>query len=150
MQPKAEVKPDWRVVRIEQIGMCNKSWVAEKRLVSCGIYAITDANLHVHICSLTPNLEVWPVQGYAEFADEQAWEKDEGEAEQEMLGTEDLVGYYDTDLLRQHPHRPLSQFITIPEPEEDEDEEHYRERVAEAAREYFAGNPTAFSASEGP
>lgn len=138
-----EIKPDWRVVKVEQKSMCNAAWIRESEITACGVYYVLDANLHVHICSLTPSLEAWPVQGYTKFASESAWERDGGDAEIEMMSTEELCSYFGTEILRQS-NRPLSDYIEIPAKEDGESDEDYRARIVEKAREHFAGNPTDF------
>jgi len=131
-------------VKVEQKGMCNATWVKEKRIKSCGVFYLIDANLHIHICSFTPSLEGWPVQGYATFEDDEAYEADQGEVEREMMATEEGVSYFGLEVLR-NPWQPLDKYLDIPEQEEDEDDEDYRRRVADLAGEYFSGNPMWFT-----
>lgn len=143
MKSNPAVKPDWRIVKVGQKSMCNKAWVAEKQIETCGVYYLIDANLHVHICSITPCLEAWPMVGFATFATDEASEADEGEVELAMLNADDPVSYYDLSVLR-NPSEPASRFINIPDREEDEEDEKYRARVADEVREYLSGNPCSF------
>ncbi len=128
-------------MKVEQRWMCDKAWVKEKGIATCGVFYLIDANLHVHICSLTPNLEAWPVQGYATFTSDAASELDEGETEQEMMSSEEGVSYFDLSVLR-NPWQPVS--LHLPEREEDEDRETYDARAAEHLREHLCGNPVWF------
>lgn len=142
---KKEIKPDYRIVKVDQRSMCDESWLAERHVTACGVFYLIDANLHVHICSLTPSLEAWPMQGFALFDSDEAAEADEGNVEMEMLNSEqDPCSYFGTDILDKCPHKPATDYITIPEQEEGEDDMHYRMRVADEAREHFCGNSVWF------
>jgi hypothetical protein len=140
---KSTVKPDYRILKCEQKGMCDPKWITDKQVTSCGVYYLVDVNLHIHICSFTPNLEAWPMIGYAEFATEQAREADEGEVEMEMLNSEQPVDYLDTNAAN-WPNKPASKYLDIPEQERGESDRDYRLRVAEEFREYLCGNPCGF------
>lgn len=144
---KQEVKPDWRIVKVEQIGMCDKGWVAKTKLTGIGVFYLIDANLHVHICSLTPSLEAWPMQGYATFETDEACEADEGEAEMEALNSEEACSYFDVNIL-DNPSRPATKYADIPEQEEGEDDMVYRRRVADEVRECVCGNAIWFDGPE--
>lgn len=135
--------PDWRLVKVDQRWACNKAWVTEKKIESCGVFYLVDANLHVHICSLTPSLEAWAVQGFATFETPEACEADEGETETAMLNAEEsAVSYFDAGLLLRSPHQRMTYVDT--EPEDGETDEAYRARIAEEVREYLCGNPVWF------
>lgn len=141
---KAEVKPDWRVVKISMKRYCDEAWIAKEKIDECGIFALVDANLHVHICSFTPSLEVWGLIGYVTFTEGRDEEGEKAfEIEQEMLRDSD-VEYYGTDLLDKCKHVPATKYVDIPEQEEDEPHDKYRMRVADHVREYLQGNPCWF------
>lgn len=139
-----DIPCDWRLVKLDQTSYCGPDWVTKHGIKECGIYALVDASLHIHICSLTPSLEVWPMFGYADFVSYEAAEKDEGMAEMELLNTEEACSYYGTDLFDDSPWRPVTKYVDIPEQEEGETDEDYRRRVADECREHFAGNPVEF------
>lgn len=139
-----EIQPDWRVVKVDWTSYCDTEALAAKGVESIGIYYVVDANLHVHICSFTPNLEAWPVCTFATYTSNEAAEKDEGESELEIMSTEEACSYFGTEILDRYPHKPLADFVYIPEQEEGETDEAYRMRVAEEAREHFCGNPCGF------
>lgn len=116
----------------------------KSHIKSCGIYYVVDVNLHVHICSFQPNLEAWPMCAYVTFDSEEAADADEGNAELELMNSEGHhCSYFGTEIAAM-PSQPLSKYIHIPEQEPDESDEDWRMRVAEEAREHFAGNPCGF------
>lgn len=133
---------DWRLVKVDQTAYITEH-AREKQIEACGVFYLIDASLHVHICSATPALEAWPVQGFATFQTEEASEKDEGETEMEMLNSEEAVTYFDTHVLDKHS-KPATEYIDFPEPEEGETDDAYRMRCADELREYLAGNPAWF------
>lgn len=141
----AHIPADWRVVKVDWTGYCGETWRKEKKIESVGIFYLIDANLHVHICSFTPNLEAWPLIPFATFTEEH---EDDGETAQEveteMMNSEEGVSYFGTDVLDNCPHKPATDYINIPEQEEDEPHEKYRARVADEVREYLQGNPCWF------
>lgn len=145
MNRKARVPYDWRLVKVDQKSMCDGPWLQEKQVTACGVFYLIDANTHVHICSFTPNLEAWPMQGFADFATNEAAEKDEGEVEMEMLSAEqDPVSYFGTDILGKCPWKPATDYVNFPEPEEGETDDAYRMRCADELREVLCGNPAWF------
>ena len=141
MRENPNYKPDWRLVKVSFKRYCDESFVAEKAIEDCGVFVLTDANLHVHICSFTPSLEAWTMIPYATFTKEH---DDDGETatevEQAMTQHEPDVEYYGTDLL-DLPNQPVT---NIPEQEEGEPDEKYRARVADEVREHLQGNPCWF------
>jgi hypothetical protein len=134
---------DWRFVKVDQTQFCGEEWVRAAQIESCGVFYLIDANLHVHICSLTPSLEAWPMQGFATFKTEEAAEKDEGNAEMEMLNSEEPATYFDLRVL-EGPSQPATKYIDFPEPEEGETDQDYRMRCADEARKVLQGNPVWF------
>jgi len=138
---KEKVKPDWRLVKQEQKSFCDDEWLAKKKITSIGTIYLINANLHVHICSLTPALEAWPVQAFVHFETEEASDLDEGEAELEALASEEACSYFDLDVLRA-PSMSAEKYV--PEREDDETAEEYRMRCADEVREHLAGNPVDF------
>lgn len=140
-----EIPCDWRIVRVNWTRYHDASFLREKGIKTLGVYYLIDVALHVHICSFTPNYEAWPMCAYVEFETDEAADKDEGESELELLNSEELCSYFDTNVTRDTSKvRPLSDYMT-PDPQEaDESDEDYRRRVADDAREYFAGNPCGF------
>lgn len=134
---------DWRILKCEQKGMCSPDWVAEKQIESCGVFYLVDVNLHIHICSFTPNLEAWPMFSYVTFHSPEAYEADEGNSEIALLEAEEECSYLGTKSA-QWPSQPASRYLNIPAQEEGEEDERYRVRVAEEFREYFCGNPCWF------
>jgi len=138
---KPKVEPDWRLVKQEQKGFCDAAWLREKEITSIGMIYLIDANLHVYICSLTPALEAWPVQAFVDFATHEAFERDEGEAEIEAFVSEELVSYFDLNVLRA-PSVSAAKYV--PEREENEASEEYRKRAADEVREHLSGNPISF------
>lgn len=151
MLKNREVQPDYRIVKVEQSGMCDPTWVKEKGIESCGVFYLVDANLHVHICSFTPNLEAWPLHAYATFHTDEQAEADEGETEFEMMASEEACSYFGTEILNS-PNRPATDYVDIPGPDyfdlDDSDEqgaEDYRMAVADYVRERLCGNPVWFT-----
>lgn len=144
-----QIVPDWRIVKVEQKHCCDPTWIAEKKIETCGVFYLINANLHIHICSFTPSLEAWPLYAYATFETDEAAELDEGETEMELMRSEEPVSYFGTEILAQRPHRPLTDWLDIPAadyfeiPEPDEARE-YDRKIAEYAHEYFCGNPAWF------
>jgi hypothetical protein len=136
-----KVKPDWRLVKVDQTQFCDAAWVEKKGLVSIGMIYLVDANLHVYICSLTPALEAWPVQAFATFKSPELAEADEGEAEMDYFASEEACSYFDTGVLK---NSSISAEKYIPEREEDETDVEYRLRIADAVREHLSGNPVDF------
>ena len=135
---KAEIKPDWRLVRVEQTQHCNAEYLEKKGITAVGMIYLADANLHVHICSLTPCLEAWPVQSFVDFKSFELAELDEGEAEIEMF--RDAVSYFDLDVLK----NSISAANYAPAREDDETFDAYRMRAADEVRDHLAGNPIDF------
>lgn len=140
----SDVKPDWRVLKLEQKAYLNAEFAAEKQVKTCGVFYLVDANLHVHICSLTPNLEAWPIQGYATFETEEAAEQDEGELERELLDTEEGCSYLGTEVLATCQHEAATEHFDLPAQDEGETDENYRKRLAEVAYEECCANPVWF------
>lgn len=138
----AKVQPDWRIVKVEQSGYVDKKYLEDRGVTKCGVYYLVDFNLHVHICSFTPNLEAWAMQGYADFVDDEAAERDEGEMEMEMINSEESdVSYFGTEM-EDYPNISAANYL--PDRDEDESDEEYQKRIPDAVREYLAGNPVGF------
>jgi hypothetical protein len=134
------IKPDWRIVKVDWTSYCDEEWRRENKIDRCGVYYLVDANLHVHICSFTPNLEAWAMVPWwttdaAEIEDDTASEIDQA------LMQDENVSYFGTELLAQSAHQPAP---NVPEQEEGESYQDYRHRVAEEVREYLQGNPPWF------
>lgn len=141
-----KVTPDYRIVKVSFKRYCDAKWIADNKIDECGVFYLVDANLHVHICSLTPNLEAWAMIPYVTFTEELPDDGGERITECEGEMTRDLepVDYYGTDLLNNAKHKPLADFMTLPEPEDHEASDHYRRRVADEVREHLQGNPCWF------
>jgi hypothetical protein len=137
---KKEVQPDWRLVRVEQTQHCDPAYLKKKGIVTVGMIYLIDANLHVHICSLTPCLEAWPVQSFVDFKSLELAELDEGEAEFELFRNDDAVSYFDLGVLK----NSISAANYAPEREPDEEFDAYRMRAADKVRDHLAGNPICF------
>lgn len=137
---KKEVQPDWRLVRVEQTQHCNAEYLEKKGIAAVGMIYLIDANLHCHICSLTPSLEAWPVQSFVDFKSFELAELDEGEAEIEVFRDEELVSYFDLNVLK----NSVSAENYAPAREDDETFDDYRLRAADAVRDHLAGNPIDF------
>lgn len=144
-KPKSEVKPDWRIVKCSWKSYCEAAWLAENKIDECGIFYLIDVNLHVHICSLTPNLEAWSLIPYVTFTEELPDDGGERafECEQVMMVGEEPVSYFGTEA-KDWKFEPASKYINIPEQEDGEEDEKYRMRVADEVREYLQGNPCWF------
>lgn len=140
-----DVKPDWRIIKVDQTSYCAPEWRVEQRIETCGVFYLVDVNLHVHICSFTPNLEAWPMHAYVTFT--VPWDEvDDGTAtdiEFELMASEEVCQYFGTDVERL-PSRPATDYVDIPEQEEDETDSAWRYRVAEHVRECLCGNPVWF------
>ncbi len=132
---------NWRIVKIEQKSMCDQGWIADAKIETLGVYYLVDTSRHVHICSLTPSLEMWPMNAYATFATDEAADLDEGETEMEMLSSEEACSYVDASDLCRWPSEPVS---NVPERDEDDTDEEYYLRVVEHMREHLCGNPVWF------
>jgi hypothetical protein len=130
---------DWRIAKVDQRRYCDEAWLAEAEIETCGVYYLYDANRHVHICSFTPSQELWPVASFATFASEQAAEADEGDAEQEMLSSEEPCCYMDVSDVSRLPSQPAGNLA--PEREPGEDCEAYYTRAVEEMTEHLRGNP---------
>jgi hypothetical protein len=142
---KARVPYDWRLVKVDEKSMiCDGTWLQGKHVTACGVFYLIDANTHIHICSITPNLEAWPMQGFADFETDEDAEKDEGEVEMEMLNSADACSYFGTNILDKCPHKPAIDYVDFPEPEEGESDDNYRMRCADELREVLCGNPVWF------
>jgi hypothetical protein len=82
---------------------------------------------------------------YVVFESDDAADRDEGETELELLNSEEACSYFGTEIgLAPGSSRPLSDYMLADEQEPEESDEDYRRRVADQAREYFAGNPCEF------
>jgi hypothetical protein len=136
-----KVQPDWQLVKVDQTSFVGEEYRRAHGIAKCGTYYLVDANLHVYICSLTPCLEAFPVQGWVDYESAEASERDEGEAEIELFSAEELVSYFDTDLLR-NPRQSAENYL--PDREEDETEEEYYKRIPDGVHEYLCGNPVSF------
>ncbi len=138
-----KVKHDFRLVKVDWTKYCGEEWLKENHVKECGVFYLIDCNLHVHICSFTPSLEAWPVQGYALPTDDAPDDGEgPGDVENEMLNSEELVSYFGTEVLRDAKKNKPCKYIEPPE--EDETDEDYRRRVADEMREHLQGNPTWF------
>jgi hypothetical protein len=137
---KTEIKPDWRLVRVEYTEHCNAEWIKKKGITALGMIYLADANLHVHICSLTPCLEAWPVQSFVDFKSFEFAELDGGEAEIEVFRDEEPVSYFDLTVLK----NSISASNYAPTRDDDETFDDYRMRAADEVRDHLAGNPIDF------
>ncbi len=139
---------DWQIVKVEQLHMVGDQWRAKKKIATCGVFYLYDANRDVHICSFTPSAELWPVAGYATFTSQEAGNADEGETENEMLQSEESVVYMDRPDVERLPRQPASEYVDPPTREDDEDCETYYKRAIEKMSEYLQGNPPWFDEKE--
>jgi hypothetical protein len=133
-----KIEPDYQFVQVDQTRFVGEEYLKARNITRVGTVYLIDLNLHVHICSATPCLEAFPMNGFVEFASREAEIKDEGNSEMELLDAEEPVTYFDLDVLRS-PKESAAKYI--PEREEDENDLTYRNRVADEVREYCAGNP---------
>lgn len=133
-----KIEPDYQFVQVDQTQFVGEEYRKAHGIVRCGTVYLIDVNLHVHICSVTPVLEALPMNGFVDYESYEASEKDEGEAEMELMEAEEPVTYFDLKILK---CRKVSAANYIPEREEDENDLTYRNRVADEVRDYCAGNP---------
>lgn len=136
------VQPDWQLVKVDQTKHCNEHWLKRHGITACGVYYLVDFNRHVYCCELTPSLEAFPVQGWAEYSSHEAFEKDEGNAEMEMLNSEEAVTYYKPSVFDKLPTQSAANYI--PDREDEEDDETYYKRIPDAVYDHLCGNPVGF------
>ena len=137
----AKIQPDWRIVKVDQTHFVGEEYRKLHGIERCGTYYLIDANLHIYICSLTPCHEAFPMNGFVDYVSFEASEADEGIAEIELMETEELCTYFDTNILR-NPSESAANYL--PDREDEETEEEYQKRIPDEVREYLAGNPVGF------
>jgi hypothetical protein len=135
------IPPDWRLVWDDQAWALDAGYVKERGIEAAGVIYLVDLNLHVHICSFTPNLEAWPVQPWATFKTLDHAALDGGETEQELMSTEETVAYVGTDFPSKRRTEAADRYVSLPGREEYETDEEYRRACAETVLEYLNGNP---------
>lgn len=133
---------DWRIVKVEQKGMCAEEWVEEKKIATCGFFYLYDANRHVHICSFTPSQELFPLTPYVTFTEEPPEDEYGGqplydEVEDELQQAEEPCCYMDASDVRRLPSQPAGWSV---DREDDEDDETYYMRAVQEMTEYYRGN----------
>lgn len=132
-----QVKPNWRLFKVDFTPYVSDSYKTEHGITEVGALYLIDVNLHVHICSATPNLEGWLVQPYVQFASYELDQLNEGEAEFELFKDIQEVDYFSTDLESQHSVSAENYLPDDPEDLED------KLKVADTVREHLSGNPLA-------
>lgn len=131
-----KVKPDWQLLKVDYTWACNKEFLDKLGVEKCGTIYLVDANLRVHICSLTPNIEAWAVQAFIEYRDDVDTDNIDFDDEFELSSglTDEVVSYLDTKDLDKHSFAPASKYISI-DPEETTQE------IVDGMVEYLAGSP---------
>jgi hypothetical protein len=137
---------DWRILRWDETAMCGEGWIAERHIRETGTFYVYDHDRHVHLCELTPSLELWAMEPYVLFdspdVDEATREAAEEEAREAMY--EQDVCYVHVVDVRGKPWRPLGDFCDLPEREPGQDDDAYYRACVEHIRERLAGSPPWF------
>lgn len=145
------IKPDWRILKDNQVEYYDESYAAQHKIETAGIYYIVDVNRHVHLCEFAPSIELWPALPFVSFTEDPPEDSEiASDIELEIMSSEDICTYIHASDFAKYPSEPLSDYFDMPErdfedyPDTEEGDEAYRRHCIESAQEYLMGNPCGF------